>query len=335
MRLKELEVKDFRSIKDIKLTFNGLTGILGGVSVGKSNLLLSLELFWNSDLLAQEHDTASLKKDLYYETIAEIPDPNILNNVLTNGSIYTKYTFEITNIEDLKLFQGTNSPIELKINEINPESIIIELNYDSQTNSIIRRLGFYNKSYSNDVSWLDLPSTEIEFWHELLGRSFIIPLKDELLVDLEEDVYHLLSDHYVKNIFQRYVSQILGEPCEFLSIGDKADEAKHFIYLSRTETESLLPLRYLSKGTKRLLRIISYLVNPKFRINGNILVIDDPEIYLQAREQRALADLLINNVSNNQIIFSTASLRFLVGDLYLAILDKNITSLKKSKIEVR
>ncbi|OLS26409.1 MAG: hypothetical protein HeimC3_09590 [Candidatus Heimdallarchaeota archaeon LC_3] len=78
-----------------------------------------------------------------------------------------------------------------------------------------------------------------------------------------------------------------------------------------------------------MLRIISYLVDPKFRDIGHILVIDDPEIYLQAREQRALADLLIDNVSINQIIFSTASLRFLIGDLYLGILDKNVTSLKR------
>jgi hypothetical protein len=42
-----------------------------------------------------------------------------------------------------------------------------------------------------------------------------------------------------------------------------------------------------------------------------------------------LADLLVDNISNNQIIFSTASLRFLIGDLYLAHLDHNLTSLKK------
>lgn len=208
LRLKELEVKNFRSIKDIKLTFNGLTGILGGVSVGKSNLLLSLELFWNAELLAQEHDTASLKKKLYYETIAKIPDPNILNNILTNGSIYAKYTFEISNQKDLSIFQGSNSPIELQINEINPELIILELSFDSQSNHLSRKLGIYNKNFFSNVSWLDLPKTERQFWHELIGQSFIIPLKDELLIDLEEDIYHLLNDHYVKNIFQRYVSQV-------------------------------------------------------------------------------------------------------------------------------
>ncbi|OLS26410.1 MAG: hypothetical protein HeimC3_09600 [Candidatus Heimdallarchaeota archaeon LC_3] len=190
------------------MTFNGLTGILGGVSVGKSNLLLSLELFWNAELLAQEHDTASLKKKLYYETIAKIPDPNILNNILTNGSIYAKYTFEISNQKDLSIFQGSNSPIELQINEINPELIILELSFDSQSNHLSRKLGIYNKNFFSNVSWLDLPKTERQFWHELIGQSFIIPLKDELLIDLEEDIYHLLNDHYVKNIFQRYVSQV-------------------------------------------------------------------------------------------------------------------------------
>ena len=79
------------------------------------------------------------------------------------------YTFEISNQKDLSIFQGSNSPIELQINEINPELIILELTFDSQSNHLIRTLGFYNKNLSSDVSWLDLPETEIQFWHETIG----------------------------------------------------------------------------------------------------------------------------------------------------------------------
>lgn len=325
----ELEVKNFRSLKDIQLTFNGLTGILGGVSVGKSNLLLSLELFWNSELLAQEQDTERLKKQLYTETISKIPDPSVLNNLLSNGSIFAKYVFEINNPNDLRVFENVKSPIELYINEYVPKLVIVEIEFDSQTNHVTRKLGLSNNCTLNNIYWLDLPQTEIQFWHEIIGHTFIISLKDDMFLTLEEDLTDLLKDHYVKNIFERYVSDILGETCEFLMVGGENGFNEQIIYLSRINSDSLLPLRYISKGTKRVLRIISYLVDLKFRENSCILIIDDPEIYLQAREQRALADLLVDNISNNQIIFSTASLRFLVGDLYLAYLDKNLTSLKK------
>jgi predicted ATPase len=329
LRLVELEIKNFRSLKNIQLTFNGLTGILGGVSVGKSNLLLSLELFWNSELLAQEQDTERLKNQLYTETISKIPEPSILNSLLSNGSIFAQYVFEINNINDLRIFEDVKSPIELYINEYVPKQIIVELKFDSQTNHLTRKLGLSNNNNKNNIYWIDLPQAELQFWHEIIGRTFIISLKDEMFLTLEEDLTHLLRDHYVKNIFQRYVSDILGETCEFLVVGDENGFGEYIIYLSRVNSDSLLPLRYISKGTKRLLRIISYLVDLKYRENSCILVIDDPEIYLQAREQRALADLLVDNISNNQIIFSTASLRFLIGDLYLAHLDHNLTSLKK------
>ena len=110
--------------------------------------------------------------------------------------------------------------------------------------------------------------------------------------------------------------------------GDQIDPDHAILYVYREGSQSLQPFRYLSTGTQRLIGILTQLA--KFdRNQPKILIIDDPELHLHTKAQRELAQIFAENPNEHQLIISTASLKFLIGDIFLANLKGNITSLRR------
>ncbi|WP_363319996.1 AAA family ATPase, partial [Ferroplasma sp.] len=54
--IKELHVRNFRSLYDVCISFDNLTALLGSNGAGKSSLLKSLELFFASNAKYEKED---------------------------------------------------------------------------------------------------------------------------------------------------------------------------------------------------------------------------------------------------------------------------------------
>lgn len=71
MRLENFKIQNFRSIQRLEINCeeSNILTLIGSISVGKSNVLRSLELFWNDSIYEQE--IQSLQDRLFYSEIQQ------------------------------------------------------------------------------------------------------------------------------------------------------------------------------------------------------------------------------------------------------------------------
>jgi predicted ATP-dependent endonuclease of OLD family len=116
---------------------------------------------------------------------------------------------------------------------------------------------------------------------------------------------------------------------EFIfKLGEKATDGLPQIDVT-IERAFSSPLWRISKGTLRLISIACLMTSDP--ASHQIIIIDNPGLYLHPRGERALARKLENLSKDRQLFFSTQSPRLLVGQAHLVELKKGWTQVERIK----
>ena len=326
LRLRRIEVSGFRSLRSLRLRLHDLTCIVGGISIGKSNILLVPELFCNADLLSAEKTGAIARNREHLETSFYSGGPEQVDDFEQQNVIHAKCWFQSELPSDEKTLQKIDPELYQMVRAAPSQMIVFDLSYDPIADLTRRRIGVAPAEGLTD--WIDLPQDEIQKLHTNFITSVTLSVSKISLHTIEKGLFRLLTNREARSRFQDYLSRVLDEPIELFAQKDESVLERFVLYIIRKHSNSIQPVEYLSEGVLRLFGILLQLSTQNEDFGRKILLIDDPELHLHARAQRALADLFVETAQHNQIIFSTASTRFLVGEVFLASLYRNATTLQ-------
>ena len=334
MKLEKFSIKNFRSVQrlEINTVDSSIITFIGSISVGKSSVLRSLELFWNEYLYDQERE--SLQDRIFFSNVQRRTEKT---------NIEAEWHFICTN-DTIEQIQFEGSVIKQFLIEKKPSKIILKFHFDPATEKKpARYVGWKNKEpqdqksqiESNGIQWLtqDPYSQEIEDFHLEFGSRLLFRFRADFNINVELYIKKLQEKPKEKENLEKLVSRVFGEPIVFDYMNNHQTNEKinpmfdKAVILKRNGT--VQPFKFLSHSSKRLLAMLSilntssnhYPENTKGKLDESIvlpkiLLIDSPEIG-DPRAQRALADILIEYSSRHQIFLATQAPRFLLGSAYL------------------
>ena len=340
--MEKFSIKNFRSVQrlEINTADASIVTLIGSISVGKSSVLRSLELFWNEYIYDQERE--SLQDRIFFSNVQKRTEKT---------KIEAEWHFLCIN-ETIEQIQFDGSVIKQFLIEKNPSKIILKLEFDPATDKKpARYVGWRPKECkdqttiieSNGIQWLtDEPySNEIETFHLEFGSRLLFRFRADFNINVEFYIKKLQEKPKEKKTLENLVSRVFGEPITFdymdnhhsnNNINPMFDKA---VILRRNGT--VQPFKFLSHSSKRLLAMLSILNTSSNHYPENtlgkldesiilpkILLIDSPEIG-DPRAQRELAEILIEYSGRHQIFLATQAPRFMLGSVYLVKLHYSST----------
>ena len=342
MKLEKFIVKNFRSIQrlEINTADQSIVTFIGSISVGKSSVLRSLEMFWNEFIFEQERE--SLQDRIFFSNVQQ-------RTQKTN--IEAEWHFISTN-ETIEQTQFDDSIVKQFLVEKRPTKIILKLQFDPAVDKKpARYVGWLNHKNDeeaikengvlNGYYWLtDDPYSEyIEQFHLDFGSHLLFRFRADFNVNVELYLKKLQEKPKEKKSLEKLITKIFGEPITIEYIDRPNGNGSMFskAVILKRENGTVQPFAFLSHSSKRLLAILSILnssnnhypesTNGKLHesiILPKILLIDSPEIG-DPRAQRALAEVFVEHSYPHQIFLSTQSPRFMIGSVYLVKLHSSST----------
>lgn len=319
MRLESFQVKNFRSIIELKLESLSKLPILtfvGSLSSGKSNILRSLELFWNPTVLEEERQMV-LERKFYNE----------LQGIQSKATtIEGSWVFEVGDLtQTLGLFYGT--PVEELVADKNPQQILVKLTYDLEDGNHPKRyLGLVGRD--DKIQWLGSNPYDpyLEEVHQALGSRLIYRFRGDWDLDVEKFLVELCDKPSEKTRYEALLARLLGEAAG-VELYTKQGTSKPAVVL-RMQNGSLMPYVLLSHSMRRLLAMLAILTKSNNHLPDNypkgtplqllpkILLVDSPEIG-DPGTQRVLADMFVEHAPPHQILVATQTPRFMLGSIYI------------------
>lgn len=296
MKLKEISIQNFRSIKSCSVSFKEVTAVIGENNAGKTALLRALNSIFNWDYEApffadnthQYTVRANTKVEVSFE---DVPEKDIYNNKLTEGilTIGLKYSYGNTTRRKTLFCKvdGKELPIDDSfINQLKKDIdyVYIPANRSNNDltwaeNSIFNRvLTAYSKQHSEKR---DNISRQVEKVADVLKKNVFTKLENEIgkasLLDSGEAYnlqYHEVIDYTV-----------------FL---DK-------VGLSIEENGRDFPVTEYGSGIKSLSVIALYRVLAQLENVNVILGIEEPETNLHPHAQKKLIASIMNERQNTEV----------------------------------
>ncbi len=328
MEIQELEVKGFRSLRDVRWALGKLNVLIGLNGSGKSNLLQAFELLKRaaqnrlSEEVLQQGGIGSLLWDSKAQEISWRLISRFHTAGTTSNGIYqlalrqigTGSSFriekEIVEIEsDLWL---NRSPAKSEL--IDSRGVILEINPPSEEQSALS----YTQLLGSQEGLYYLSLLESAFYHNLrvdreapVRQAAIARLESSLADDGQNliPVLHTLytGDREFKRSLDSAMRAAFGTDYEEIVFPPAADQRVQLRLRWRSlRTEQ--SAASLSDGTLRFLMLIAILANPK---PGNLIAIDEPETGLHPGMFPILAELAAEAAQRTQVIFTTHSPQFL------------------------
>ncbi len=334
MKLEKFSIKNFRSVQrlEINTVDSAIVTLIGSISVGKSSVLRSLELFWNEYIYDQERE--SLQDRIFFSNVQKRTEKT---------NIEAEWHFICTN-QTIEQIQFEGSAIKQFLIEKNPSKIILRLEFDPAIDKKpARYVGWTakdcsddnNKINTNEINWMtdDPYSQEIETFHLEFGSRLLFRFRSDFNINVEFYIKKLQEKPKEKQSLENLVSKVFGEKITFDYMDNPHSNNKinpmfdKAVILRRNGT--VQPFKFLSHSSKRLLAMLSILNTSSNHYPENtlgkldesiilpkILLIDSPEIG-DPRAQRALGEILIEYSLKHQIFLATQSPRFMLGSVYL------------------
>jgi putative ATP-dependent endonuclease of OLD family len=313
LKLISIEIYNFRSIKNLHIldVSHGLC-FIGKNSAGKSNILKALKLPASKKILLQEK-FSKLVRDVYFGQHHHSTSFYELSDEI-------EITMELSFDEkSLKVFQTFFNHKNFEITK----NMLLSASFDPYEDTIPSRDIFIKTEHGFFESITEkLSNEEIESIHrKIIKDYFIYPpdyatqqikvtstktMDDKLaiaLIDLENEYKGAMNN--IKRDFRR----VTGINADILQIN-----GSDIIFVREDIRE---PLSFLSNGTRRILSILTAIEQTR-QVNG-ILLLEDPELYLDPKVQRSLSFLLTEFIQkeNCQLLLTTQSPKFMLGSTYI------------------
>ncbi|MHA2290373.1 MAG: ATP-dependent nuclease [Promethearchaeota archaeon] len=353
MFLSKVKLKNFRSITSLTLNdLKYLNCFIGGHNSGKTNILDGISIFWDPQIR-----TYSQRRQFQTETtpITEDFDRSILsyldthhthgsfnfalapgqglqpwreNEFLKQNFIQTAFKHKIVNPFDVYDFflDDLSSIVDL--------SQILSLEFNLTLSPSF--LEFLNESLflhlrSGEKIMYESVNVPVPMIRDSLGTTFIRRFHD---INLEYDELRntLLSilqgrDYQSITTIEKFLRDVIDQDFVF-QVGGTAPDGKPQIDVT-IERSFTSPLWRISSGTVRLIALSCLLTSDP--TNGQIMIADNPGIFLHPRGERALARKFETFAKARQFFFSTHSSRLLIGYAHLVELKNGWTNIDRIK----
>lgn len=333
MKIKNIKIKNFKSIKNIDFDPSELCALVGANSSGKSNILKAINI-----LLGETYPTErAFKRDDFY-------------NRDTNNTIEIEISFD-QKLESVYLTPTSGSKRNVEITRFkltctnnNGGNSIKFLVYDENDNE------FYgNGEIRSKISFICIPAdrnlekqTAISQW-TLLGKILkkidedfrtnienegkFKELMKEPLELLDGDATNKYSFTKFKSILKEKMDSNLNGHANHCNLKlDIYDPLWYYktLQIQIEEGNQIFNINEIGSGTQNLVLISIFQAYSKY-CNGNIIFgFEEPELYLFPNAQRSLYESFIEISQNSQIFYTTHS------PLFLSINNaNNIIMLKK------
>ncbi|WP_367388473.1 ATP-dependent endonuclease [Lewinella sp. LCG006] len=301
MKIKEIRIKRYRSILDLKLEIDSLdeiATICGANNVGKTNVLKAVNLFFNSEQYDSTRDSPNHK---FYGSRGGKVYPEILLVFQSTDKLFSvKKEFGLDGLESTtgtRTFIGTKNTKNLTEIEIN---------------EVIKKIAFFFIPSIN-VSTPDLINSLVEDIYDIeYDKSRFRGLKQQLKESFENYINGIVE---ILNSLAGEINPLFQEFNDNWQVGfEFTSDVKKFRDLISTDIDFFLndkSNRHISGKGSGLQRIGYILLHSriisKISKRTPILLIDEPDVYLHQGLQKKLHVHLKSMCGKCQIILTTHS----------------------------
>ena len=336
MRVKEIGIKNFRSIRDLRVRFDGSSNVfalVGRNDVGKTNILSALDLVLRLELSVVLQGTARLTNSTDRELHFQLADKRIsLNREDCTITIDCQLEFSIDEL--MTIFGQENymallrdGSLQIKPNPEKKVPVQLLLSMNVKGNNLVAKKRIVRICDSAFVGPLRGPD-HYETYFLGGGRSEVGNYSDgypagRLFWFISESIFFLDSDRGLRSsipkmdIIQRieeecrlstgldssYIAETeslareLGLSLQGLSVRENLSSSQKELYLDQ------IPHTQKGSGTNASILLCSHLAHTR----TPIVIIEEPELHLHPDAQRSVVDLLLKDSARRQFIISTHS----------------------------
>ncbi|MBY0015019.1 ATP-dependent nuclease [Bacillus cereus] len=325
MKIKEVEIKNFRSIKELSIKTGNLVSLVGKNNYGKTAIFEALLVFFRQNKLVE--------KDIHMFSHEELPEISItfenveMSNIewLLGKNYDADYAYEnYLNGEvriNLSFSRGSNQFRSKYI--LDQEGVIIPLTVldnilpDIKYVSSIRNPedNTLKKKNSNLSQLMDLLIENNDKNDEIItiqGKQLKVKdIKNELKKSEELKAISLskeLSEKFQKLVGHQALSiEIKVERTDIIHLHET--KIKDHDILSASSDENSFDIQTSGTGMQSLLiiAILEAYIKHNTTEQDFILIIEEPEVYLHPSLQRKIVNILKEISSSNQVFISTHS----------------------------
>ena len=353
MFLTKIKIENFRSITSLSLTdLSSLNCFIGGHNSGKTNILDGISFFWDPQIRIETlsrkfHMKSTPVKEDFSKSILSYLNTNFINGIFEfsldkeNGVQFWKGNEKLkTQFIHAAVEQNLNNPFDIYENFIDEVSSIVDIdNINKVTFNFSLNpefLEFIQESLIFEVKnkeYLKYESVNvpISIIRQAVGSTYIRRFRYSNL-DYENTRLGLLNilrgkEYQTISTIESFLRSIIGQEFIF-KIGERDLEGKHQIDVT-IERAFSSPLWRISESTQRLISIACLMTSdPSIH---QIIIIDNPGLYLHPRGERALARKIESLTKHRQMFFSTHSSRLLIGQAYMVELRRGWSQVERIK----
>lgn len=322
MEILNLHIKNFKSLKDIKIErLENLNIFIGKNNSGKSNILKAIELFFDELWYLSENGSPSIKGI----------NRNLWFNMDTTNPIELYLTIKLNESESRELEDSskdgrpTKIRFSMKVFEIEPDTKNMTYSVDYSVLEFVSKYPYLSNKNEERNKIINL----------IKNKFYFIPadrgLTDETYTGIEESAFNgkkiKNSLAILKNsldIIERKkffrIQEIIKEIGSDFGVLDSSLDRNN-VDVNFENNDLLFPSSSVGSGLHDILIIVSNLV---FGGSGVIFAVEEPEIHLHPEATRKLFNFLKKESESTQIFLTTHSSIFVDK----AIL-KNIFLVKK------
>ncbi|MFX0016105.1 MAG: ATP-dependent endonuclease [Promethearchaeota archaeon] len=340
MNLQKLNLENFRSIPRLALNnLQKLNCFIGPYNSGKTNVLDAISIFWDPFIRARVQQnqlkTESLGQELQQAPpiLSFISKSNVIRGMFElridrtleswRRNDYLREIFAKTaslhkKKQSYDFFDKFLEKIEVMVNL----SEISALKFDmllSQEQLMFTEQKCFLQLKNDEI--IPFKSNNIPIIQQAIGSVFFRRFQENSEHEfLNENISRIIKnkDYTAITAIENFLKDVVGQEFVF-ELGNKQD-----VQIT-IENAFSSPLWRMSIGSIRIISL-AYLLTAS-PVN-QIIIIDDPGLYLHPKGERNLARKLETFSVDHQIFFSTHSTRLLIGHAFLVELNKGWTKVR-------
>ena len=304
MKLTEIRIDNFRSIKECRLYFNEVTAIIGENNAGKTALLRALNSVFN-----WEHEKASFLNNTHQYALRTTTKIVLVFESIPDRDIYVGKLWENKLNLELKYTYGASRRKRTLFCQTASGAIPVDEDFLSELKKDIDYIYIPASRSNRDLTW-----TENSIFQQVLTAysQHHTQLRDNISAQVTRVAEKLKSNIFSKIEYELGLSSLLNDDEKYRF--DYFDTIDYSLFLSKVginivDDNSSFPVTEYGSGIKSLSVIALYRALAKLNGVNVILGIEEPETNLHPHAQKMLIASLQHNRQDSEVqaIFATHS----------------------------